>query len=49
MADEAELAFVKKMAGVLAEQPVNYNDEFQPPLDQYMKKIPVLPVRRTWT
>lgn len=46
MANEAEVAFVKKLAGVLAEQPVNYNDDFQPPLDQYMKKVPALQVRR---
>lgn len=44
MADQTELAFVKKLVPSLVEQPVNYNDEFQPPLDQYLKKVPVLPV-----
>lgn len=45
MANEAELAFVKKLAANLAEQPVTYHDDFQPPLDQYLKKVPVLQVK----
>ena len=44
MADEKEVAFVKTFVSGLSSQPVTYEDDFQPPLENYLKKVPVLPV-----
>lgn len=44
MADQAELTFVKAFANNLSQQPVNYPDDFQPPLENYLKRVPTLPV-----
>ncbi|KAI0090457.1 hypothetical protein BDY19DRAFT_773129 [Irpex rosettiformis] len=42
MADQAELAFVKKYAETIGAQPVNYTDDFQPPLQDYLPRVPTL-------
>jgi ubiquitin-like protein 4 len=47
MSDQAELAFVKKYVENIGAQPVNYNDDFQPPLEDYLKRVPTLPVSYT--
>ncbi|KAI0701074.1 hypothetical protein BC835DRAFT_1411677 [Cytidiella melzeri] len=44
MAEQAELAFVKKFVENIGAQPVNYPDDFQPPLEEYLKKVPTLPI-----
>ncbi|KAF7795640.1 hypothetical protein EIP86_006805 [Pleurotus ostreatoroseus] len=44
MADPSEVAFVKTFAEGLSSQPVTYPDDFQPPLENYLKKVPTLPV-----
>ncbi|EPQ50149.1 ubiquitin-domain-containing protein [Gloeophyllum trabeum ATCC 11539] len=44
MADQAELAFVKNFAHILASAPVQYPDDFQQPLQNWLKKVPTLPV-----
>ena len=44
MADQAEATFVKAFASSISQQPVTYTDDFQPPLDTYLKKVPTLPV-----
>jgi len=44
MADKAELAFVKKFVENLSAQPVNYADDFQPPLEDYLQRVPTLPI-----
>ncbi|KAI0337213.1 hypothetical protein BDW22DRAFT_1364376 [Trametopsis cervina] len=44
MADQAEFTFVKKFVENLSAQPVNYNDDFQPPPEDYLKKVPTLPI-----
>ncbi|KAJ3555807.1 hypothetical protein NM688_g2374 [Phlebia brevispora] len=44
MADQGEVAFVKAFAEGLSSQPVTYPDDFQPPLENYLKKVPTLPV-----
>ena len=45
MAEQAEVAFVKNFANSLSVQPVTYPDDFQPPPENYLKRVPVLPVR----
>lgn len=45
MADKNEASFVKTYAEGLSSQPVTYADDFQPPLENYLKKVPTLPVR----
>ena len=45
MSDQGELAFVKKFAETIGAQPVNYADDFQPPLEDYLPRVPTLPVR----
>ena len=45
MADEREVAFVKTFVSGIADQPKAYDDDFQPPLEEYMHRVPVLPVR----
>ena len=44
MADDREVAFVRSFAAGLASQPVTYDDDFQPPVESFLKKVPVLPV-----
>ncbi|KAK7676400.1 hypothetical protein QCA50_011465 [Cerrena zonata] len=44
MAEQAEAAFVKNFTNNLSAQPVTYPDDFQPPPESYLKKVPVLPV-----
>ncbi|GJE85191.1 ubiquitin domain-containing protein [Phanerochaete sordida] len=44
MADQAEATFVKAFANSISQQPVTYTDDFQPPLDTYLKKVPTLPL-----
>lgn len=44
MADQAELAFVKNFAHILASAPVQYPDDFQQPLQNWLKRVPTLPV-----
>lgn len=44
MAEQAEATFLKNFVGVIANQPVNYPDDFQAPPDQSLRKIPVVPL-----
>lgn len=44
MADQAEATFLKNFVGVIANQPINYPDDFQAPPEQALRKIPVLPL-----
>jgi len=44
MADQAEAAFVKAFVNNISQQPVNYPDDFQPPLESYLKRVPALPI-----
>jgi hypothetical protein len=45
MASEAETAFVKTLLNTLSTQPVTYAEDYQQPPENFLKKIPVLPVR----
>lgn len=47
MADQAEVNFAAAFANTLSQQPVNYPDDFQPPLEGYLKRVPTLPVSST--
>ncbi|EKM57601.1 uncharacterized protein PHACADRAFT_170838 [Phanerochaete carnosa HHB-10118-sp] len=44
MADQAEAAFIKAFVNGISQQPVNYPDDFQPPLEDYLKRVPTLPI-----
>ena len=44
MAEQAEATFLKSFVGVIANQPVNYPDDFQATPEQALKKISVVPV-----
>jgi len=44
MADNSELAFVKSHLNVLGSLPVSYPDDFQQPVANSLKKIPIVPV-----
>lgn len=44
MAEQAEATFLKNFVGVIANQPLNYPDDFQAPPEQSLRKIPVLPL-----
>ena len=46
MADDREVAFAKSFAAGLAQHPVTYDDDFQPPVESFLKRVPVLPVCR---
>ena len=48
MADQAEVNFAKAFVNNISQQPVNYADDFQPPLENYLRKVPALPVRIRW-
>ncbi|TFY70937.1 hypothetical protein EVG20_g2064 [Dentipellis fragilis] len=45
MADQAELAFVRNFTNTLASQPVTFDNDFQQPPDNTLKRVPVLQVR----
>lgn len=47
MAEQAETAFVKTFLNTLSNQPVTYADDYQQPLENSLKRVPVLPVRFT--
>ncbi|KZT25690.1 hypothetical protein NEOLEDRAFT_1064568 [Neolentinus lepideus HHB14362 ss-1] len=44
MADQAELAFVKNFVNILGTAPLQYADDYQQPPQDWLKKIPILPV-----
>lgn len=44
MADQAELAFAKTYLNTLGRQPVTYADDYQQAPENWLKKVPVLPV-----
>jgi len=44
MADQAELAFVKNLANTLASQPVTFDNDFQQPPENTLKRVPVLQI-----
>ncbi|TFK49045.1 ubiquitin-like protein [Heliocybe sulcata] len=44
MADQAELAFVKNFINILGSAPVQYPDDYQQPPQDWLKKIPILPI-----
>ncbi|KLO09834.1 hypothetical protein SCHPADRAFT_922264 [Schizopora paradoxa] len=44
MADNSELAFVKSHLNVLGSLPVSYPDDFQQPVANSLRKVPVFPV-----
>ena len=44
MAEQAEATFLKNFVGVIANQPLNYPDDFRAPPEQSLRKVPVLPV-----
>lgn len=45
MAEQAETAFVRTFLNNLSNQPVTYADDYQQPLQNSLKRVPVLPVR----
>jgi len=44
MADQAELAFVKNFVNILGTAPIQYADDYQQPPQDWLKKIPILPI-----
>lgn len=46
MAEQAETAFVKTYLSTITNQPITYGDDYQQPLQNSLKRVPVLPVRR---
>lgn len=42
MADQAEFAFIKTFVNTISTQPITYDDEYQQPPENSLKKIPVL-------
>jgi UV excision repair protein RAD23 len=44
MAEQAEATFLRNFVWMIANQPVNYPDDFQAPPEQALKKILVAPV-----
>lgn len=44
MADQAELAFAKTYLNTLGRQPVTYADDYQQAPENWLKRVPVLPV-----
>ncbi|KAI0783805.1 ubiquitin-domain-containing protein [Abortiporus biennis] len=44
MAEQAELAFVKNYVTNISSQPVTFADDYQQPLENTLKRVPVLPV-----
>jgi hypothetical protein len=44
MSGQAEQAFVKAFANILASQPVTFNDDFQEEPEKTLKRVPVLQV-----
>ena len=44
MAEQAETAFARTFLNTLSTQPIIYADDYQQPLEQSLKRIPVLPV-----
>ncbi|KIJ61582.1 hypothetical protein HYDPIDRAFT_96246 [Hydnomerulius pinastri MD-312] len=44
MADQAELVFVRSFIKAIAAQPVTFNDDYQAPPQQSLKRVPVLPI-----
>lgn len=45
MAEQAETVFVRTYLNNLSNQPVTYGDDYQQPLRNSLKRVPVLPVR----
>ncbi|KAI0322926.1 hypothetical protein OF83DRAFT_274137 [Amylostereum chailletii] len=44
MAEQAELAFVKNLVNTLASQPVSFDNDFQQPPENTLKRVPILQV-----
>jgi len=44
MADQAELIFARTFVKTIAGQPVTFHDDYQQPLQDWSRKIPILPV-----
>jgi len=44
MAEQAETTFARTFLNTLSTQPIIYADDYQQPLEQSLKRIPVLPV-----
>ncbi|KAI6019953.1 hypothetical protein F5J12DRAFT_814326 [Pisolithus orientalis] len=44
MADQAELVFVRTFIKTIANHPVTFPDDYQQPLQDWPKKVPILPV-----
>ncbi|GAW01496.1 ubiquitin family protein [Lentinula edodes] len=42
MADQAEFAFIKTFVNTISTQPITYDDEYQQPPENSLKKVPVL-------
>lgn len=45
MSDQAEVTFTKAFVNNLSQQPLNYPDDFQQPLENNLKRMPTLQVR----
>ena len=45
MAEQAETAFVKTYLNTITNQPITYGNDYQQPLQNSLKRVPVLPVR----
>jgi UV excision repair protein RAD23 len=45
MAEQAEYAFAKMFLNTLSTQPITYDNDYQQPPQNSLKKIPVLQVR----
>ena len=44
MAEQAEAAFVKTYLNTITNQPITYGNDYQQPLENSLKRVPVLPV-----
>lgn len=44
MADQAELAFARTFLNTLSTQPITYGNDYQQPLENSLKRIPIFPV-----
>lgn len=45
MAEQAETTFVKTYLNAIINQPITYGNDYQQPLQNSLKRIPILPVR----
>lgn len=44
MADQAEHAFIKTFVNTISTQAVTYDDEYQQPPENSLKRVPTLPI-----